>query len=268
MGRWTINPIQFVRNVGDAMRQGTSLRDRLSYLSWFYHDKGFVRRNPSGKRYLNLRVPSPVEQVRLALRDNGADQLVYGEVLITRDYDVEVPTPKTVLDLGGNIGLATLFFSRRWPTAQLAVVEPVPANLAILRENLSLNRVNATVFPAAVADHDGEVEIALNTLDCAHKIIGLPGAVATKGTIRVEALSIPTIMARLNWDRIGFLKMDIEGYEATLLKNRADWLDRVDALCVEAFDNTISDQEMRAIAAQHRFKVEMPKRDFYVWTRA
>jgi len=267
MGRWTVNPVQLIRNVRTASRLGPTVRDRLSYLAWIYNDKGFAPRNPTGRRELSLRLPPPVGTVTLAVRDNaGADQLVFGEVLVTRDYAVEVPEPKTVLDLGGNIGFATLYFSRRWPAAQLAVAEPVPANLALLRRNLELNAVRATVFDAAVGVADGEVTIALGALDCAHRIAEQPTANG-RGSIRADALSIPTMLSRLGWDRIGFLKMDIEGYEATLLRSNPEWLHRVDAMCLEAFDGTIGEAELREIAGRYGFIIRKQPSALLLWTR-
>lgn len=267
MGRWTVNPVKLVRNLRAAARLGPTVRDRLGYLAWIYNDKALTRRNPTGRRELTLRLPPPVGTIRLVVRDNsGADQLVFGEVLVTRDYAVDVPEPATVLDLGGNIGLATLYFSRRWPHAKLAVVEPVPANLDMLRQNLALNGVNATVFPAAVCVNDGEVTIALGALDCAHKVAEQPTANG-RGSIRAEALSIPTIIERLAWERIGFLKMDIEGYEATLLRSNPEWLESVDVLCLEAFDGTIGEIELHDIGKRFGFHIEQQPSGLYLWTR-
>jgi FkbM family methyltransferase len=267
MGRWTVNPVQFVRNLRSAGRLGPTVRDRLGYLAWIYNDKALTPRNPSGRRELTFRLPPPIGTVRLSVRDNaGADQLVFGEVLVTRDYAVDVPEPATVLDLGGNIGLATLYFARRWPRARLAVVEPVPANLEVLRRNFELNGVTATVFSAAVGVADGEVTIALGALDCAHRITDQP-ATNGRGSIRAEALSIPTIMSRLGWDRIGLLKMDIEGYEATLLRSNPEWLKQVDALCLEAFDGTIRHDELNQIAKHYGFRMDLQGSGLLLWTR-
>lgn len=262
MSRWTVNPVQLVRNLYEARRLGASPTDSLEYLRWLYSDKAFGRLKQ--RRYLSLRLPPPIGTVRLAVRDNrGADQLVFGEVLIKLDYGVEVPEPGTVLDLGGNIGMATLYFARRWPHARLAVVEPAPANLEVLRENLSLNGVSATVFPAAVAAADGNLFLKFGNLDCAHRVTDEQSGPG----VDVEALSVPTMMERLGWDRIGFLKIDIEGYEATLLTQNAGWLHRVDALCLEAFDQTIGESELNEIAVRFGFRHSRLDSGIHLWIR-
>lgn len=264
MSRWFVNPLQLVANVAEAVRIGQTRSDQWSYLCWLYHQKAFGRASPT-PRHITFRLPPPLGAVQLAVRDNrGADQLVFGEVLIKRDYEVDVPEPATVLDLGGNVGLATLYFGRRWPRARLAVVEPIPGNLQMLRENLQLNGINATIFDAAVGVTDGTVSMAIAQLDCAHHIVAGDSAA---GAISVRALSIPTIMQQLGWDRIGLLKMDIEGYESVLLRSHTEWLHRVDALCIEAFDGTISSDELRSIAQQHGFEsLDLPSR-LQVWKR-
>ena len=42
--------------------------------------------------------------------------------------------------------------------------------------------------------------------------------------------SIPAIIARLGWDRIGLLKVDFPGAEADLLSDPGDWINLVDVL--------------------------------------
>ena len=52
-------------------------------------------------------------------------------------------------------------------------------------------------------------------------------------TPTADAVTVPSILQRLGWDRIGLLKMDIEGHEETVLSGNCDWLNLVDAICVE-----------------------------------
>src|SRR5208282_2708072 len=56
------------------------------------------------------------------------------------------------------------------------------------------------------------------------------------GPLAVGAMRIPTILEHLGWDRIGLLKMDIEGHERVLLTRNCEWLRLVDAVCLEYHD--------------------------------
>ena len=44
-----------------------------------------------------------------------------------------LPDEGTVLDIGANIGIMTVHFSRRLPQARVLAIEPIPANLKALR---------------------------------------------------------------------------------------------------------------------------------------
>jgi len=107
----------------------------------------------------------------------------------------------------------------------------------LLQKNLDLNKVKAKVFPAAIAVEDGHIQMDLAPLDYGHKVAGISSGKALKGqTLGVEAVSMPTLLKKLGWERIGLLKVDIEGYETILLKERCEWLTCVDAMCIECHE--------------------------------
>src|SRR4051795_4718769 len=55
------------------------------------------------------------------------------------EFNSESAAPR-ILDCGGNVGLASLFFKRRFPHARIPAYEADPALFAILKRNLSANR--------------------------------------------------------------------------------------------------------------------------------
>lgn len=109
--------------------------------------------------------------------------------------------------------------------------------MKFLEKNLELNAVKAKVFSAAIALEDGQIQIQLAPHDYGHKVAGISYGKALSGqTLGVEAVSMPTLLEQLGWERIGLLKVDIEGYEAILLKERCEWLTCVDAICIECHE--------------------------------
>jgi len=183
---------------------------------------------------IGFRCPPPVEAIRLMLRDNGgADRFICSEVFEHECYDLPPACqPSTILDLGANIGLAAIYFARSFPNARIACVEPIPDNLRLLRRNLEMNGVTAAVFGAAAHVEDGAVWMEPAAADYGHKVT--PTAWPAAGEVfEVAALAIPTIIERLGWERIGLIKIDIEGHEVALLSERSDWLHKVDAICLE-----------------------------------
>ncbi len=232
-----------IRALADNMRRSSRLcptwGDRVSYLASLYGNRlpvGF--RRPQGRR-ITFDFGSDIGMVRLGIRDNrGADVFVLSEVFCHRNYDVCLPfVPETVLDLGANVGYASVFFARRYPRAAVACVEPEPDNLRLLHMNLNQNAVSAQVFAAAIAVTDGRLSIQRSEFDYGHKVADIPyGRACTGNCSDVEAVSIPTVLERLSWDRIGLLKIDIEGYEGILLREHAEWLHCVDAICIECHE--------------------------------
>src|SRR5262249_46748957 len=161
---------------------------------------------------IGFRYPEPIGNLRLLLRGNrGSDAFIHGEVFFHEYYRLPLESPPaTILDLGANAGLATVYFGRMYPDARLACVEPVADNLRVLLRNLELNAIRATLFTAAADATDGKVRMALDPMDYGHRVASARSR-DFRSTIEVDAISVPTILDRLGWQRIGLLKIDIEG---------------------------------------------------------
>jgi hypothetical protein len=95
----------------------------------------------------------------LRLRSN--DVVVF-EVLGCDGYGVDralLDGVETVLDAGANVGLATVYLSRRLPGARFCCVEPAPETFALLEENLRRNVAGARAINAALTGE--HVRVAL-----------------------------------------------------------------------------------------------------------
>lgn len=157
--------------------------------------------------------------------------------------------------------MTAVYFSRMYPGAELACVEPVPDNLRVLAENLRLNGLRAVLFAAAVDVQDGRVIMDLHPMDYGHKISD--AQVHSKyGTFEVDAVSIETILERVGWSRIGLLKVDVEGHERALFGSRCEWLNRVDNICIECHGD-FGEADLRRLA--ERFSFSTPTRLEGVW---
>jgi hypothetical protein len=62
----------------------------------------------SGVRAMRVKISERGRTLTLLLRPNGGDFTVVEELFLKRSYDVPTEGVKTILDLGGNIGLATM----------------------------------------------------------------------------------------------------------------------------------------------------------------
>lgn len=172
--------------------------------------------------------------LRVAIRTNGSDLDVVDEIFVRGAYYMGITGIKTVLDLGGNTGLASIYLHIAFPEAKLACVEPVPANIQILRRNIEMNRVPVSLFEAAVGSEDGTIQFDVSPdprLGCVSSA-GAPD-VKPMETITVKVISVTTILNELGWDHIDLLKLDIEGGERELLAGNPDWLRRVGVIVGE-----------------------------------
>jgi FkbM family methyltransferase len=257
-----VNPLWLARNAAQSWRQKTRLQDFVLRLMWIYGAKvgsGARRREWT----IGFRYPRPIGDVRLLVRANdGADAFIHSEVFEHEYYALPLATPPaTILDLGANVGMTAVYFSRVFPGAALACVEPIPDNLRLLKKNLELNGIEAAVFAAAVDVADGHTVMELDRRDYGHRIAVAPRR-GDWARIEVAAVSVPTLRRQLGWDRIGLLKIDIEGHEAALLSDRCDWLDCVDALCIECH-GAYGEPELDRLA--QRFGFGAPRTAGGIW---
>src|SRR5580693_7464158 len=227
-----------------------SAADFARRMAWLYADKIPAILVPR-EWTIRFRYPDPIGHVRLHLRaNNGADAFVHSEVFENQYYRLPLRfAPATILDLGANIGLSAIYFARRYPGSRLACVEPVPDNVRLLIRNLKDNAVEAEVIAAAIDAKDGVVAMERSAADYGHKIAT---AAPSAAWFDVASVSIPSIMRRLGWDRIGLLKIDIEGHESVLLSQACEWLADVDALCVE-YHHHFAEAELGRLARQFGF---------------
>ncbi len=204
---------------------------------------------------IGFRFQNPTGTITLSVRFNGgSDAFVLSEVFEHSYYNFPLfENPNTVLDLGANIGLTGVFFARKYPDSEFAFVEPMPDNIAILTENVLINKIRAVIVAKAISVADGELSMACAEMDYGHKPIGIGfGKEITGECIKVHAISVPSLMSELGWERIGLLKIDIEGYEGILLRENCEWLHKVDNICIECHEG-FGEADLAEIARKYRF---------------
>jgi FkbM family methyltransferase len=67
--------------------------------------------------------------------------------------------PRTVWDIGANSGTYGILAKSIFPECEVSFFEPIPKAVKMIKENLVLNRIDASVFQLALGDYDGEGEI-------------------------------------------------------------------------------------------------------------
>jgi FkbM family methyltransferase len=138
------------------------------------------------------------------------------------DLDLVVP-PRTVLDIGANIGAFTLRAKQRWPECRVMAYEPVPASARQLGENCATLH-GVFVIRAAVRAKAGSDSMFLADMPVAHSFHRLGRE--TKENIVVDCESASSIPPH------EFIKIDTEGCELEILEGGLN-LTQTRALVVE-----------------------------------
>lgn len=112
-------------------------------------------------------------------------------------------------------------------------MEAEASNFAILAKNVG-RYANISPIHAALWNRDGE--IGVSEPDPASGAFGKWGFVAREdGGARVRAVTMRTLLAEMNIDRVDLLKVDIEGAEKEVFET-CDWMERVGVLIIEIHD--------------------------------
>jgi FkbM family methyltransferase len=126
------------------------------------------------------------------------------------------------IDVGANDGYYTLFAARRvGQTGKVVAVEPSTRERINLRRNLVRNRIdNVHVVPAALGAAPGDADLRLaQGAHSGHNTLGqfAHDDVAPADLERVTVKTIDMVAAELKLDRIDFVKIDVEGAEASVV---------------------------------------------------
>jgi FkbM family methyltransferase len=165
------------------------------------------------------------------LRMRTSDPPGYDEILLRGQYAIDIPfIPKVIVDIGANIGMASVYYAHRYPEARIVAVEPEASNFALLVRNVRAYS-NILSLNAALWHRDGEAELGFS---------GRPGE--TVGYFvregegpKVRTLTFPTLMREVRIQSVDLLKVDIEGAEKEVFES-CDWIDRVRCLVIELHD--------------------------------
>lgn len=183
---------------------------------------------------IDAEVKHPDFPYPIHLRLRTTDVALCREILIRRQYEcLLAQPPRVIVDAGANIGLASLFFARRYPDARVIAIEPESSNYAMLLKNTA-PYPNIVAVRAALWNRDTELDLV--DLGSGHTNFQTAEAAGDKkGSVisKVRAMTIDRLMAEFDINTIDLLKLDIEGAEKELFEGPLDWVRRVGVFAVE-----------------------------------
>lgn len=139
-----------------------------------------------------------------------------------------------VVDVGANIGNTALAAaSRVGASGRVVAFEPHPRTHAFLLENVALNGARQVeVHNAAVGAKAGTVKFTSLSADDINRVLG-PGEADSGLTVPVRTLD--EALAAL--PRIDLLKIDVEGYERSVLEGASAVLGRTECVFYESVES-------------------------------
>jgi FkbM family methyltransferase len=166
---------------------------------------------------------------------------VYKQVFVARDYDSgNLPQgARTIVDLGANIGLSTIFFALKYLNAAVLSVEPDPGNFSQLMTNIAPLGNRAQALMAAAWSRDGVLSLVTEDID--GRSLGADAIQVTEknelGSSDVPCFSVASLLRQARMEFVDILKVDIEGAENEVFsKEPDDWLARVGMIIIETHD--------------------------------
>ncbi len=137
------------------------------------------------------------------------------EIFIDRVYDFMQTRPDpVVVDCGANIGLASLWFAKKFPTSLIYAYEADPSLFKLLQKNISSHGLQKRVFPfnfaiwrdASGVEFDQEGGFSGQISRYKHQHV--------KNTVRVPSITLAQLLEPL--PHVDLLKIDIEGAECQI----------------------------------------------------
>ena len=138
---------------------------------------------------------------------------------------------KTVVDIGANVGAASVYFSMAYPDAQVYAFEPGSAPLALLQQNVEPLR-NVTVFPFGLYSSEQKLSLFQGKNDFVESSL-CPSLRTGNESEEIRLVCAPDFLAEHGITRIDVLKIDTEGCEVPILRALNRYLPEVKVLYVE-----------------------------------
>jgi FkbM family methyltransferase len=185
------------------------------------------------------------------LFDTPLGRRVLEEVVTGKSYPLQPAfgEVRTILDIGANVGAATLYFAVNYPGARVLAYEPAPLSYALLARNIrGLPGVEA--FNFGLADEDRRALLYLGQQDSVtNSVCSSPEN--TSAAVEVQLRAAGAVLAEQGVKAVDILKLDTEGCEVPILRSLAGLLPHVGVLFVEYHDEEDRREIDRLLGGTH-----------------
>ena len=184
------------------------------------------------KLQLGFKAGSPFLDYPVEIRPGTSDKMVFDQIFVDREYRCldNLFNISTILDCGANVGYSAAYLLSRYRTAQVLAIEPDSANFAVLKRNMAKYDNRVSCLRGAVWDRETNLQFDEATVGVGAEW----GREMTEGNGDVQAFDIRALMNIAGFQRVGLLKMDVEGAEREIFAGDTDkWLPFIDNIVIE-----------------------------------
>jgi FkbM family methyltransferase len=197
--------------------------------------KGKITKTPT-----LLKIDRPDIKFPFYLRIPSSDVPTFEQIIIKQGYNFDVKRPpKTIVDAGANIGLASLYFSNKFPNSNIIAIEPEESNFELLKRNIAPYN-NITPIRGALWHENKRINLVDPNLGKWGFMTQAQDSDEERvGEIlhEVQGMTVDTIMKEQGIEHIDILKIDIEGAEREVFRDPSSWIRKVDTLIIELHES-------------------------------
>jgi FkbM family methyltransferase len=239
-------PLQtYLRDLWASVKLGADARSRVRLMVDFTLSR-FIGIVPIAQQNRRRTVRFR-DGITIRYRLNKGDLHSIREVWFEENYRLPFKHSSGILlDLGANIGMASVWLCKKYSFTEVIAVEPDPANAELVRDNFLLNAISGEVLQAAIGPYDGTARFQFSELSNLGRLSedGLP----------VQMISVDAIIKKFSVPRFALVKIDIEAGEQPLFDGPLEWLARTDAIIMELHPSLVDCTRLTKQVSSQGFK--------------
>jgi FkbM family methyltransferase len=194
-----------------------------------------------------------------------ADESVVAEIFDWREYraaeEIIAGCQAPILDVGAHIGIFALYVRTLNPLVLILALEPEADNFALLKNNLEANDIkNIRLFKAALSGKTGPRPLLLEADSINHHLEEeISSGAGHRKSEQVKTFSLPDFLTESGIEKVGLVKLDIEGgeYEVFAAMAAEDFA-RVENVILEYHDGSAGHhKELESLLRRNGFGVQI-----------
>lgn len=212
-------------------------------------------------------------------RNTAEAEKIYNSIFIRQDYNLVINNDHPIIiDCGAHIGLATIFFKRKFPLAKITAIEANPHTVKYLEKNVIANQLqDVKIIHGALSEKSGMVPLYIDPKShfpwsWDDSIIkGIWNDRLSKRERKI--IYVPTVrLSDIIKAKVDLIKMDIEGAEYEVIKDSESKLELVDSIVLEFHPSGKTPisylNNIRTILKIHKFKIKEYPVDWAIFISA